>query len=86
MTDPMLLELASRYQEVTSMLSSLEREQKELKERLISSCNGQNSMGGGIKISKCLRKGSIDYGKVPELIGVNLDSYRKKTTQYWRVA
>lgn len=36
--------------------------------------------GFGIKILKSEVKGSVDYKKIPELKGVNLDAYRKAST------
>jgi putative phage-type endonuclease len=74
--------LAQRWHE----LEVLENEKEEVRKRLIALCNGQNSTGGGIKVSKCTRKGNVDYSKVPELNGIDLELYRKKTTQYWRIS
>lgn len=31
------------------------------------------------------RQGSVDYSKIPELKEVNLDEYRKKSSQYWKI-
>lgn len=80
------LALASQYTEMNSKLSRLEKDLKIIKERLVSMCNGQSSMGGGVKVAKCLRKGSVDYGKIPLLEGMNLEPFRKKTIEYWKVS
>lgn len=42
-------------------------------------------VGGGVQAFKTLRKGSIQYAKIPELSGVNMESYRKKDAEYWSV-
>lgn len=36
--------------------------------------------GGGIKVSRSIRKGSVDYKKIEVLKGVDLESYRKPPT------
>jgi putative phage-type endonuclease len=73
--------LAMRWKE----LESLDQEKEEIRKQLIALCNGQSSMGDGIKVAKCLRKGNVDYSKIPELQGLDLDVYRKKSSEYWRV-
>ena len=37
-----------------------------------------------LKVQKCSRKGSVDYSKIPELKGLNLDLYRKPRISYYR--
>jgi putative phage-type endonuclease len=39
--------------------------------------------GAGFMAYKASRKGNVDYSRVPELADVDLDGYRKKSTQYW---
>jgi len=41
--------------------------------------------GGGVQAFKTLRKGAIQYAKIPELSGINMESYRKKDAEYWSV-
>jgi len=36
-------------------------------------------------VSKSNRKGSIDYDKIPELFGVDLETYRKPSTEVWSI-
>ena len=77
--------LASQWRQINSQLETLEREEKKLREGLISLCGTQNSTGGGVKVSRFLRKGSIDYAKVPQLQGLNLDKFRKKPVECWKI-
>jgi putative phage-type endonuclease len=39
----------------------------------------------GITFVQCSRKGNVDYAKIPELRGVDLEKYRKKPSVYWQV-
>lgn len=41
---------------------------------------------GGLKITQTTRKGAVDYAKIPELQGVDLESFRKKATTFTTVS
>lgn len=41
--------------------------------------------GAGVTVTRFWRQGSVDYKKVPELSGVDLDQYRKRATEEARV-
>ncbi|NJL54145.1 hypothetical protein HC928_02515 [bacterium] len=53
------------------------KKEEEVKEELKRVANFQSCMGNGIKLTKVISKGFIDYGKIPELKEVNLEVYRK---------
>lgn len=78
-------ETATRYMEIKDKLQDLEKEEKDLKDILVSLAGRSNAKGAGIKLSKVVRKGYVDYQCIPELRGVNLDAYRKGTVESWRV-
>lgn len=63
-----------------------EKRQKELKDMLVSMSRGQNSIGGGVRVCKMVRKGIIDYSKIPELKEVDLESYRKEPIECWKIS
>jgi putative phage-type endonuclease len=52
---------------------------------LISLANNKNCEGLGVRVSKHERCGSIDYSKVEELKGIDLEKYRKPKTEYWKI-
>jgi putative phage-type endonuclease len=68
---------------VQKSLKELEKKEKDLRSRLITMSNGINSCGSGIKVTKIIRKGAVDYDKIP--FDVNLEDYRKETIHYWKV-
>lgn len=72
--------LVARLQEI----KLIKAEEEGIKQELIALTNGKNSRGAGIQLTKCMRKGAVDYKSIPELIGVDLEGYRKKPTEYWR--
>ncbi len=78
--------LSSSYLNVQEKIKALEEEEKSIRENLISIASSSNSIGYGIKLSKIIRKGSVDYQSIPELKDVNLEKYRKTPIQSWRIA
>lgn len=84
-TDESWIELAENYRLAYQELKEAEKLEKELKEKLIELAAQQSSMGSGIKLSKIAKKGTIDYSLIPELKEVNLEPYRKKTIEYWKI-
>lgn len=78
-------DLAKEWSTITEQLSLLEKQEKEYRSALIAKASGRNAKGSGICLSKIVRKGTVDYKKIPELIGVNLERYRKDPTEAWRI-
>ncbi len=60
-------------------------ESEQLREKLIACANGKNVKGNHLTLSRFMRKGNVDYKKVPELKGVDLEPYRKGASICWRV-
>lgn len=79
-------EISQLYLEVNEELKGLLQREKEIKEKVIEVSEGKNVIGNGIRLQKLLRKGNIDYAKIPELENVDLEKYRKPTTQMWRIS
>lgn len=81
-----LWEIAStNWKSVKSQLDAVEKQEKELRDVLISMADNKNIMGGGLKMTKCIRKGCIDYSQIPEIKNVDLEKYRKESTQYYKI-
>lgn len=79
------LEASMKWKTINEKLKELEKQEKDVRNTLISMCHNKNTKGGGLKIFPCVRKGNIDYGLVPVLNGLNLELYRKESTKYWRI-
>lgn len=78
----MLVEI---YKEAQSKRKEFELREKDAREALIALCDNKPSKGHGIKISKSIRQGTIDYSCIPELKSVDLNAYRSKPTEVWRI-
>lgn len=78
-------QLATQYLECRSSLKHLEAQEAYLKKQLIELAGQSNSMGAGIKLSKVVRKGTIDYNLIPGIQGANLEKYRKPPIESWLI-
>lgn len=45
----------------------------------------KKTTGCGVSVIKSIRKGNVQYGKIPELESVSLDKYRGKDSEVWSV-
>jgi putative phage-type endonuclease len=71
--------------ELQARLNILLSRQAQARETLIALAGQFSSMGCGVRVGKSTRKGLVDYKAIPELKGVNLDEYRKASSEVWRV-
>lgn len=74
-----------QYRLIKNQLKELQKMEEDAKNQLIQLAENSNCEGFGIRVTKSTRKGTIDYGKIPELIGVDFDKYRKQETIYWTI-
>ncbi|HUH57055.1 MAG TPA: hypothetical protein VL020_00880, partial [Pseudomonadales bacterium] len=58
--------------------------EKEILAELVKMAGGKDASIHGRPLTKVERKGNVDYAKVPELNGVDLEKYRKKGSEFWR--
>lgn len=77
---------ALKWKLVTSSLKELEKQEEMLRQELILLSGKSNSKGAGISLCQVQRKGNIDYSKIPELMGMNLEKYRKPSINSWRIS
>lgn len=69
---------AARFRDLNEQAKKIDDELEELKVRMKSLVGDHaRSTGYGIQIIKSSRKGNVDYSKIPELQGVDLEQYRK---------
>jgi putative phage-type endonuclease len=83
--DELWNQCASQWQYVNGQIKHLQNEEEQLRKQLIFLADDSNVKGGGLSLCKIQRKGNIEYGKIPELIGVDLDVYRKQPIDTWRI-
>lgn len=76
---------ATRWKSTVATIKKLEQEEEDLRKQLIQMAGNENAVGFGVKLSKIIRKGNIDFKEIPELIGVDLEKYRKGLITTWRL-
>lgn len=76
---------AFEYINMKALREKYEREEDILKQRLIDLAGSKSCKGGGVQVSRYIRKGNIDYAVIPELQGRDLEIFRKKPLESWRI-
>lgn len=80
------LDLTQELLPLLDTMKKAEAREKEIRERLIHIASDRNSCGGGIKLTRIPRQGSIDYSQIDALKDVDLTKYRKQPMITWRVS
>jgi hypothetical protein len=78
-------EISKQWLNTHRQLETLEQDEKKLRETLIQMAGAQNTSGGGIRLTRSLRNGNVQYTQIPELKDVDLEKYRKEPTEVWRL-
>ena len=85
-TEPSILALAEEYEAAKTEADIHYMAAEKCKEDLIKAVKGRNSKIGNLRVTKSICKGRVDYDVVPELIGVDLEAYRKPPCEKWRIS
>lgn len=88
MHDEQISNLLSEYEKLSHMQKYCEEQKDMLKENIIKMIDPEvpGIRVGSFTVKKETREGTVDYKKIPELVGVNLDKYRKRGSEYWRIS
>lgn len=78
-------EISQKWLNVHRQLELLEKEEKELRNQLVQMADAKNVTGGGVRLSRSIRKGNVQYNQIPELQNVDLEQYRKEPIEVWRL-
>ena len=83
---------AAIYTEKKDLLDKLKRLEsieEDIRKELIFLADNKSAHGAGIKLTKSVRRGHIDYARISELLELSdevLESYRKPSTESWRIS
>ena len=80
-----LRQFAVRYREARARLERATAEEHKLRAMLESMAAARRTWGSGVEILRNSRKGAVDYAAIPELRGVNLETYRKPSVPVVRI-
>lgn len=83
--DPEWESTVHEFKSYKEELDCIQKHLEEKKQKLIFLANHRSAKGAGVKLTKSIRKGAVDLEKVVELIGVDLEPYRKPSYESWMV-
>lgn len=83
--DPVWEEAANQYLQCKAASDEAAAKAEEAKAKLISLTSHSRESGFGVSVTRYWKQGNIDYKKVPELQGVDLELYRGKMREEVRV-
>lgn len=83
--DKSLNDLLKKRKKVSAKMGALEEEEATLRKDILSKVDHPRMIGSGVRIQKIERAGAVDYKKIPELVGVELEKYRKDPVVSWRL-
>lgn len=83
--DPEWEAAARTYVALKATVEAASDQLEDAKQRLIALASHTSERGFGVCVSRYLRAGTVDYKKVPELAGIDLDQYRGQAREEVRV-
>jgi putative phage-type endonuclease len=83
--DPEWLEAAAAYLELRTQYEALGTAYDEAKARLIALATHPKEQGCGVSVARFWKRGGVDYKRVTELAGVDLEQYRARGREEVRV-
>lgn len=82
----MARDLIDKYDTLSAQIEDATALKNQVLEQIIDLCDNKPALIHGRKLLEVERKGAVDYKKVPELKGIDLEQYRKKSSKSWRLS
>lgn len=70
---------SEEWKEVDRLLKELGEKEENLRNELIALANDRNAVGNGVKLTVSVTRGAVDYTQIPQLKGINIETYRKNS-------
>lgn len=83
--DELWQQCSSNWLSVDAQIKELEKQLEHWRNQLIHLSGSSNTKGAGISLCQVTRRGNIDYAKIPQLKGIDLEQYRKAAIESWRI-
>lgn len=77
------LKKATEAMKIKQLIKEYEKIEAQLMAELKLLSENVPSRSGNFVLDCVMRKGSIEYAKIPELKGINLEQYRKDPVEAW---
>ncbi|MES2875403.1 MAG: YqaJ viral recombinase family protein [Bacteroidota bacterium] len=83
--DSELHNYVSFYRDAHQMRLDGEKMESYYRDSIVQKMGHRNAKSEGLMITRYERKGAVDYSKIPELEGIDLEKYRKPSTWQYRI-
>ena len=83
--DPTWCSAAVQYREAKLRLDQAVVDEQQARQLLEEMATARRTYGSGIEVLRSCRKGVVDYARVPELCGVDLERYRKAAVEVVKI-
>ena len=80
--------LTDKWKALNLKIKELETEQEDLRKQILTEAEKAKHprlIFSGLKLVKQSRQGNVQYAKIPQLQGINLDLYRGNPTLFWKI-
>jgi putative phage-type endonuclease len=84
--DEELMTLIAERRSLEMEKKAFKAREEENKRRLIERSGGSSVEGWSLRMLKYFDKGRVNYSKIPELDGVDLEAYRGMPIEKWRIS
>jgi putative phage-type endonuclease len=87
-TDAAWIEAAQAYTQARRAVETAKVEEERLRkilEDLARTSSTERIVGGGVSVLRTKRAGSVDYRRIPQLYGVDLNQYRRPEVEYLKI-
>jgi predicted phage-related endonuclease len=74
------------FKELSALADKAKEALEAARKELVELCEAPKTRGGGVTVITTTRKGNVDYKKIPELQGVDLEQYRGESTEVTTVS
>lgn len=81
--DQAWLRLSEELKSIDRDIKQLEEKRDVIKKVMIELSEGCNCKGNGITLTRSMRKGVVNYKKIPQLKGVDLEQFRGNSVETW---
>ena len=84
--DKQWVEKAKEVYNIQVKIKALKKQESEHIAELKRLSEEKPSQGHGFVFNIVVRPGTVDYKKIPQLHGVDLEPYRKDAVSYWKLS
>lgn len=78
--------LIEEWDALSATIDDAAARKKEVLSELVQISKERDAIVHGRKLTQVERKGAVDYKKIPELKGVDIEPYRKRPSTFWKLS